>query len=109
MSQSLVQIHCFHLDLGKFKAVCGEKAGWFMFKSRNAGIDPSQHPRAVRIGHRNFAHFLWNNLPALIPRNPRWRHWSPLAKRPSIIPRAVRGSFAASAALRSCCRSWRSP
>lgn len=36
-------------------------------ESRNAGIDPSQHPRAVRIGHSNFAHFLWNNLPALIP------------------------------------------
>lgn len=35
--------------------------------SRNAGIDPSQHPRAVRIGHSNFAHFLWNNLSALIP------------------------------------------
>lgn len=36
--------------------------------ARNAGIDASQHPRALRIGHNNFAHFLWNNLPALI-------HW----------------------------------
>ncbi|MFM7550191.1 MAG: hypothetical protein ACKO8I_15275 [Cyanobacteriota bacterium] len=35
-------------------------------ESRNADIDPSQQPRAVRIGHSNFAHFLWNNLPALI-------------------------------------------